>query len=66
MTKEEAIVAMEAGHKVTHQYFTKDEFIRMKNGKLITEEGYEFEPWKFWMYRNYKVWETDWSIYKGK
>ncbi len=46
LTKEEALIAMQKGHKVTREYFGKDEFIHMPFGSAImSEEGYNFNDW---------------------
>lgn len=37
MTRQQAIKAMESGKKVTHVFFATDEYVEMKNGKLIDE-----------------------------
>lgn len=42
MTREEALQAMINGEKVTHRYFTSDEYIYMKGGNIFSEEGYNF------------------------
>lgn len=64
MTKKEANEAMKNGAKVTHRFFTPDEWITME-GKftIITEEGYAVSTTEFWKYREGEEWETDWSIW---
>lgn len=64
MTKQEAIAAMLEGKKITHYYFSKDEFIYLKNGKIHDEKGYNIDS-EFWMWRHSKDWQTDWSIYES-
>ncbi len=62
LTKKEALIAMQNGHKVTREYFGKDEFLHMPYGSCImSEEGYNFTDW--WrnieptlMTRNNKPW----------
>jgi hypothetical protein len=39
MTRPEAYQAMKNGERITHQYFAKDEFYELKNGKIIAEDG---------------------------
>lgn len=63
MTKEEAIAAMREGKKVAHRYFSPDEWITMKAGKIETEEGYRVVPAEFWNYREQKEWQSDWVLY---
>lgn len=60
MKRSEAFIAMYEGYKVTHQNFTSKECIHIVNGKVYTEDGYDFED---------KFFETDffqegWSIYE--
>lgn len=65
MTKENAIIEMKKGIKVTHRYFSSDEWITMKgNFTIQTEEGYSFPADEFWRYRNDIDWMDGWSIYK--
>lgn len=64
MTKSEAIIAMKEGLKVTHRYFTDDEFITMKFNKIIDENNYSFCPEEFWMYRTNPWFDSGWSLFK--
>jgi hypothetical protein len=64
MTKSEAIEAIEEGKKITHQWFSDDEFVKMSD-----EEGvYEFEDGvkqlkeEFWKLRTDLSWLIDWEI----
>lgn len=64
MTKHEAIEAMKAGAKVTHQFFDLCEWITMEgNLTIITNEGYACSTLEFWGFRKSVRWETGWSIY---
>lgn len=60
MTKLEAIAAMQEGKKVKHRYFSDDEFITMKYGAIIDENGYTLRD--FWLYRKTFDWESGWEI----
>lgn len=65
MTKTEAIQATKEGKKVTHRYFSNDEYLyRDNSGILRTEEGYPVKP-EFWSYRTDASWDSDWSVYEG-
>ena len=66
MTKFEAILAMQGGEKTTHRTFTSDEWITIKDGKIVTEEGYEISGVEFWADRTHENFNTDWSIYNTK
>lgn len=39
MSRQEAFNAMKSGKKITHQYFSKDEFYEIKDGAIIAEDG---------------------------
>ena len=39
MSKEEAIQAMKEGKKVTHRFFSSDEWMTIENGFLLLEDG---------------------------
>lgn len=63
MTKQEAIIKMKQGEKLTHTHFTPDEFITMKDGKIIDENEYELDFNEFWKYRTHIEWEDGWLIF---
>ena len=63
MTKEEAYIAMKAGNKITHMYFSPDEYLYIKHGVMYSEEGYNFE--KGWKDRSEECFKNDWRIYNG-
>ena len=66
MTKEEALQAMIDGHKVTHKYFTSDEYIYMIAQNIWTEDGFNCGTVNeaFWQQRDGENWETGWSLYE--
>jgi len=69
MTRAEALQAMIDGHKVTHEYFTDDEFIYMKGQNIWSEDGYNFGTVyaEFWQTKSDNPCFGDgWSIYKEK
>ncbi len=66
MTKEEAMIEMELGLKVTHQYFSSAEYIKLTpEGNFRTEDGYVVGQDVFWADRPQEYWETGWDIYWG-
>lgn len=65
MNKQEAIEAMKQGVKITHTYFSICEWMTMKNGKMITEEGYSHPFDLFWSYRTGDGWENGYRIYSN-
>lgn len=66
MTQQEAIAAMKQGKKVTHRYFSSDEWVTLQNGKLVTEDGCIHNWTMFWTIRSSEYWETDWSLFETK
>lgn len=67
MTKEEAISQMKAGKKLTHRYFTDDEWVKTDETGMIyiLEDGVECSPKEFWMWRTDEAWNSDWEIFKN-
>lgn len=65
MNKKEALLAMQEGKKVTHTYFTDEEWMSMKDGKILTEEGYLHPFLEYWSYRTAPGWEDGYSLYQS-
>jgi hypothetical protein len=71
MTRDEAIEAMKKGWKVTHEYFTPEEWITMRGEKILLEDGVECTQEEFWAGRipdfsfihelNKSPFETGWT-----
>lgn len=61
MTKQEAIWAMEEGKKVTHRYFSSDEWISLVDRRIISEDGVRHDS--FWELHTDAAYETDWEIF---
>jgi len=68
MTKKEAIVLCRSGQKITHGYFSDDEFVEYKDGQFVTEDGCRMGRIhdKFWTIRTGGFWEDNWCIYESK
>lgn len=64
MTKDEAIIAMRSGHRVTHRFFTDCEFIYMIDGYIYDEQDYKFKAHEFWSDRTDEVWDNDWELFR--
>ncbi len=62
MTKYEAIQALRKGEKITHRYFSSDEFIYMKDGTLRDENDYNMS--EFWQLRSATEWNDGYEIYQ--
>ena len=60
MTKQEAIQAMEHGHKVKHKLFMPHEYIYLKDGSIHDED--DMPLYGFWQYRISNCWNKDWYI----
>lgn len=61
MTREEAYKAMQEGKKITHNYFSGDEFYELKNGKIMAEDNVNHTS-TFWD-EGQNNWRKDgWSI----
>lgn len=63
MTKEEAIQAMKEGKKVTHPYFSKDEWLTMDGNKIYLEDGCSCWSYDFWVNRKGFGWDNGYSLY---
>lgn len=67
-TKNEALTKLDEGHKLTHRYFTEEEWMV----KSVYPLHYEFEDGvvcpveEFWRLRSDIGWETGWSIWDGQ
>jgi len=68
MTREEAISICRSGKKITHEYFSDDEFVEYSGGQFFTEDGYPMgQLWnEFWTIRTGGCWENGWSIFETK
>ena len=65
MTKNEALKALEEGKKITHKYFSNDEYICKCDSEFyMCESGY-MPIGDFWNYRQSPDWDNDWSIFNG-
>ena len=64
MTKEEAIKAMSEGKKITHRYFSQDEWATISNGKILLEDGVQCSITEFFKWRKDPSFDTDWSLWK--
>lgn len=64
LTKNEALELMSRGEKITHNFFSKEEWITMTNGKVETEDGYFMYVHLFFDIRQGEDWETGYGIFK--
>ena len=66
MTKPEAIDLMQQGIKMTHEYFSPTEWVTIKNGNYLLEDGVECSYQEFWKWRQETYWQTGWEKFKGE
>ena len=66
MTKEEAIQAMKDGKKVTHNYYSEDEWMTMEGNRIVLEDGCSCYAYEFWEIRHGFGWNDGYSIYEFK
>lgn len=64
-SKDEAVALMKQGKKLTHRYFSDDEWITMVGNIIRMELGQECWASEFWRDRQGAAWESDWSLYGG-
>jgi hypothetical protein len=64
MNKDQAIVAMMEGKKVTHRYFGPDEWVSMENGSILLTSGIKCPPKEFWKHRSAHCWNNGYKLFK--
>ena len=65
MTKEEAIKAMQDGKKVTHRYFSSNEWMSMHDWLIVLEDGVMCTPYEFWRWRTDPVWNNGYDLFNS-
>lgn len=65
MSRTEAIKVMREGKKVTHKYFSPEEWATQDNGQILLEDGVRCSPAEFWKYRQSPIFDNDWEIFKS-
>jgi hypothetical protein len=63
MNKAEAIQAMREGKKVTHRYFSPDEWMTMEGGQIVLEDGVRCSQSFFWADRTATFWDDGYSLF---
>lgn len=66
MTKEEAILLMRKGVKMTHTFFSPEEWVTIKDEKMLFEDGCTCSQTLFWKDRKLSGWESGWSKWEDK
>lgn len=69
MNKQEAILAMGEGKKITYKYFSPNECMSMKDGMMVLEDGVipgvTCTPEEFWKYRTDAKWDDGYKLFKS-
>lgn len=60
MTREQAKQALKDGYKITHQYFTEDEYVGLFDGIICDENN--IPRLMFWEHRVGSGWDEGWEI----
>jgi hypothetical protein len=60
LPKHLAIKAMQNGRKMRHRLFTEAEWVTMKDGMMLFEDGHTCTPAEFWNVRFGQVWFDGW------
>lgn len=66
MTKAEAIQAMREGKKITHSYFSRDEWMTIEHNQIVFENGIRCPQSDFWRWRELTGltgWNDGYSLY---
>ena len=63
MNREQAKAKMKEGEKLTHYYFSPEEWVSYKDGKVLTEEDYLHDWDEFWSHREDEYFDDNWSLY---
>ena len=63
MTREEAKQALAEGKKITHMYFSPNEYVYQQGVMIFTEEGYSIDQEIFWRDRARTSFNHGWEIY---
>jgi len=65
MTRFEAAQALIKGKKLTHRYFTPDEWVKGNgDGTYLLEDGYTCTAAEFWKFRQQEFFNDGWKIFK--
>jgi hypothetical protein len=65
ISKDEAYKLMEQGHKIAHDYYSDNEFLRMKDGIIYDESGYRMGTKNDEFWSKIQKWETGWRTFNG-
>ena len=64
LTKDEAYEMMVAGHKISHEYYTDEEYLTIdKNGVIYDEKGIKMGTKNDSFWRKNQHWPNGWRTY---
>lgn len=63
MTKNEAIEFSRKGNKITHRYFSNEEYLIITGLVIVDEDGNQLDWDLFWSDRKHPDWDKDWQLY---
>jgi hypothetical protein len=64
MNRYEAAQALKAGKKLTHRYFTPEEWVMgIEDDTYLLEDGVRCSPAEFWKWRQHSAFDNDWKIF---
>lgn len=64
MTKQDATDQMFQGKKVTHRYFSSNEWMTIEDGQIILEDGVKCSQHEFWRWRIDECWNDGYSLFE--
>ena len=62
MNKQEAILAMQEGKKVTHLSLYPNKWMAIMDGMIVLEKGFVDRTEDFWRWRTYPVWNDGYEL----
>lgn len=66
MTKQEAILEMKKGIKITHELFDDNEWMTMDGLTIVLEDGVRCSQSEFWVSRIQSEWDNGYSVFNEK
>lgn len=65
LNKQEAIVFLLAGYKVTHKYYGEDTYVYQEGNEYIYENGNRISVNEFWRIKEGGVvWDVNWAVFE--
>lgn len=62
LSRDAAKDALLLGKKVRHRYYTRDEYLLLNDGVLITEDGCRHGGFEDAFWSKYQVWPDGWEV----